>query len=89
MPRFMLVLTPDNEDGGYTVEAIGLPGLVTDGPTVEAAMERAKEAIALYFEGEDAERLLASGVRLDYLLAGIEVEVAIPEGLATPLPALP
>ena len=87
MARFMLVLTPDLEDGGSTVEAIGLPGLVTNGRTVEEAMARAKEAIELYFEGEDGERLAAAGVRLDYLLASVEVDIAIPNEIAAPAPA--
>lgn len=88
MTRFMLVLTPDLEDGGYTVEAIGLPGLVTNGQTVEDAVRRAKEAIELYFEGEDDQRLLAGGVWLDYLLTSVDVDVRIPRGLLTPEAAL-
>jgi predicted RNase H-like HicB family nuclease len=72
--RFMILLTPDTEDGGYTVTVPGLPGCVTDGTTVEKAMERAKEAIELYFEGEDEESLAAAGVSADYILASVEVE---------------
>jgi predicted RNase H-like HicB family nuclease len=88
MTKFMLVLTPDLEDGGYTVEAIGLPGLVTNGPTVEEALHRAKEAIELYFEGEDGVRLAAGGVRLDDLLTSVDVDVRIPDNLLARAAAL-
>lgn len=75
--RFVLVLTPDREDGGYTVTAVGLPGLVTDGDTVEEAIANAREAIHLYFAGETPESLAAAGVRLDAEIATVDVEVAI------------
>ena len=88
MTRFMLILTPDLEDGGYTVEAIGLPGLVTNGRTVEEAVQRAREAIELYFEGEDGERLLAGGARLDFLLTSLDVDVHVPGRLFAPEVAL-
>ena len=75
MARFWALLVPDVEDGGYTVTVPGLPGLVTDGRTVDEAMERVREAIELYFEDEDAETLAAAGVRSDYILASLEVPV--------------
>jgi predicted RNase H-like HicB family nuclease len=82
--RFVLVLTPDLEDGGYTVTAVGLPGLVTDGDTVEEAIANAREAIHLYFTGETSESLAAAGVRLDAEIATIDVDVAIDDfALAT------
>jgi predicted RNase H-like HicB family nuclease len=73
--RFVLVLTPDLEDGGYPVTAVGLPGLVTD--TVEEAIANAREAIHLYFADETARSLAATGVRLDAQIATIDVDVAI------------
>jgi predicted RNase H-like HicB family nuclease len=82
--RFVLVLTPDLEDGGYTVTAVGLPGLITDGDTVEEAIANAREAIHLYFTGETHESLAAAGVRLDAEIATIDVDVAIDDfALAT------
>jgi predicted RNase H-like HicB family nuclease len=81
--RFVLVLTPDLEDGGYTVTAVGLPGLVTDGETVEDAIVNAREALALYFDGETPESLAAAGVRLDAQIATIDVDVRIPELVAS------
>jgi predicted RNase H-like HicB family nuclease len=75
--RFVLVLTPDLEDGGYTVTAVGLPGLVTDGDTVEEAMANAREAIQLYFSDETPESLAAAGVRLDAEIATVDVDIAV------------
>jgi predicted RNase H-like HicB family nuclease len=40
-----------NETGGYTVTAPALPGLVTEGRTMEEAKAMAQEAIACYLEG--------------------------------------
>ena len=40
-----------NEHNGYTVTVPALPGLVTEGATLEEAREMAREAIACYLEG--------------------------------------
>lgn len=40
-----------NENGGYTVTVPALPGLVSEGATLEEAKEMAKEAMACYLEG--------------------------------------
>lgn len=39
------------EEGGYHVYAPDLPGLHTQGDTLEEATENAEEALALYIEG--------------------------------------
>jgi predicted RNase H-like HicB family nuclease len=80
--RFVLVLTPDLEDGGYTVTAVGLPGLVSDGDTVEEAIANARDAIALYFEGETPGSLAVAGGRLDAQIATVDVDVRAPELVA-------
>ena len=49
--RYTIVLDPDDEEGGYTVTVPALPGVVTQGETVEGCLERAREAIALHIEG--------------------------------------
>jgi antitoxin HicB len=54
---YTLLLVPDEEDGGYTVTVPALPGVVTQGETVEQCQARAREAIALHIEG-----LLARGL---------------------------
>lgn len=40
-----------NENGGYTVTVPALPGLVTEGGTLEEAKAMARDAIACYVEG--------------------------------------
>lgn len=40
-----VILIPDLEVGGYTVEVPSLPGCVTEGDTVEEALANIKEAI--------------------------------------------
>ena len=40
-----------NEKGGYTVTVPALPGLVTEGSTLEHARTMAKDAIRCYIEG--------------------------------------
>jgi predicted RNase H-like HicB family nuclease len=50
MRRYTVLLTPDPEDGGYTVTVPALPGCVTEGDTLEEALENAKDAIRLYLE---------------------------------------
>jgi predicted RNase H-like HicB family nuclease len=41
---------PDEEDGGYTVLVPALPGCITEGDTVDEAMENARDAVRLYLE---------------------------------------
>ena len=47
--NFKIVLTPD-ETGGYVVTCPALPGLVTEGDTLEEAREMAADAILGYLE---------------------------------------
>ena len=42
-----VILIPDREVGGYTVEVPSLPGCITEGDTVEEALANAREAIQL------------------------------------------
>ena len=49
--RFMIILHPDPEEGGYSVSVPALPGVATQGETIEEAIAMAKEAIALHIEG--------------------------------------
>jgi antitoxin HicB len=63
MKTFTVVMTPDHESGGFTVTVPALPGCITDGQTIDEAIERAQEAITLYLRGEDESRFVepASG----------------------------
>jgi antitoxin HicB len=48
--KYSIVLTPDEESGGYTVEVPDLPGCITEGDTVEEALAMAEEAIEGFLE---------------------------------------
>jgi antitoxin HicB len=43
--KFTVVLTPDQEDGGYAAECPAIPGCISEGDTVEEALANMKEAI--------------------------------------------
>ena len=53
---YTLLLEPDPEEGGYTVTVPALPGVVTQGETIEEAIAMGKDAIRCHIEG-----LLADG----------------------------
>jgi len=46
---FKVVLEPSDE-GGYTVYVPALPGCVSEGDTIEEALQNIREAIELYLE---------------------------------------
>jgi len=48
--RFIVNLTYDEEYGGYVADVPELPGCMSQGKTIEAALKNVKEAIALYLE---------------------------------------
>ena len=50
MRQYTVVLTPDPEEGGYTVRVPALPGCNTQGDTREEALANAREAIEGYLE---------------------------------------
>jgi predicted RNase H-like HicB family nuclease len=47
---YTVVFEPDDEAAGYTVTCPALPGLVTEGDTLEEARARAVDAIKGYLE---------------------------------------
>lgn len=49
VPNYTVLLTPD-ETGGYVVTCPALPGLMTEGGTLEEAREMAADAIYCYIE---------------------------------------
>ena len=53
--EYTIILDPDEEGQGYTVQVPALPGCITQGRTKEVAIERAKEAITLYIESLQAD----------------------------------
>ncbi|MGH2533491.1 MAG: type II toxin-antitoxin system HicB family antitoxin [Thermomicrobiales bacterium] len=72
--RFVVVLEPDEEVGGYNVTVPALPGCFTQGETVDQSLERARDAIAVYLEGETTASLRAAGVDPSMLVEVVEVE---------------
>ncbi len=55
--KYTVLLTPDQEEGGYVVTVPALPGCVTQGDTIEEALQRVKEAIQCHVEGLQADGL--------------------------------
>jgi len=51
MRTYTIVLDPDPDEGGYSVTVPALPGVVTQGETVEQCRDRAAEAIAVHIAG--------------------------------------
>jgi predicted RNase H-like HicB family nuclease len=49
MVIFKVVLEPSDE-GGYTVYVPALPGCISEGDTLEQALQNIREAIELYLE---------------------------------------
>jgi len=47
--RFKVVLEPSDE-GGFTVYVPSLPGCISEGETVEEALENIRGAVGLYLE---------------------------------------
>ena len=47
--RLKVILEPSDE-GGFTVYVPSLPGCISEGESVEEALENIKEAIELYLE---------------------------------------
>jgi antitoxin HicB len=50
MRNFAVVLEPDDDGDGFTVIVPALPGVVTEGDTVEEALANARDAINLCLE---------------------------------------
>ena len=49
---FKVVLEP-SEEGGYTVYVPALPGCVSEGDTIQEALQNIREAIELYLEPDE------------------------------------
>ena len=50
MRRYSAILTPDLEEGGYTVRVPALPGCNTQGKTLAEALANVQEAVELYLD---------------------------------------
>jgi len=69
-PREVEFVFAPQEEGGYHVYAPDLPGLHTQGDTLEEASENAKEALELYVEGlrEDGQSIDTGVIRRKFPL---------------------
>ena len=76
--RFVVVLEPDEQAGGYNVTVPALPGCFTQGETVDQSLERVKDAIATYLAEETRESLRAAGVDPTVLVEVVEVASPLP-----------
>jgi predicted RNase H-like HicB family nuclease len=76
--RFVVVLSPDQEADGYNVSVPALPGCFTQAETVEEGLDRARDAIATYLEGETPASLRAAGVDPSLIIDTVEVDTALP-----------
>lgn len=56
---YRILLTPEG-DGGFSVSVPALPGCFTQGETIEEAVEMTKEAISLYLESLEEDKLMLS-----------------------------
>lgn len=59
--KLQIVLEPSDE-GGYTVYVPSLPGCISEGDTVDEAMENIREAIELYLEPVEDDWINQEGV---------------------------
>ena len=48
--KFKVIIEHNEDEGGYTVTVPALPGCITEGDTVEEALENAREAITGFLE---------------------------------------
>ncbi len=53
--RYTILLHEDRDQGGYWVTVPALPGVLTQGDTLEEAIAMAREAISLHLKGMAAD----------------------------------
>ena len=71
--RYTVLLTPDPDEGGYTVTVPALPGCITEGDTLEEALANAREAIKCHLEGLAVDGLSIPEEQAHPELAHVEV----------------
>jgi antitoxin HicB len=76
--RYTILLHEDQEQGGYWVTVPSLPGVLTQGDTLEEAMAMAREAVGLHLRG-----MLADGEEIPEGDAGAQsVTIAVSDPAA-------
>lgn len=59
------VMISEGEDGWYVIECPSLPGCISQGKTVEEALENIKEAIEIYLEPEESIKVIKGAQMLE------------------------
>ena len=65
--KLKVILEP-SADGGYTAYVPSLPGCISEGETVEAAMGNIREAVELYLEPVDDDLAGKEGLEVHELV---------------------
>ena len=83
--RYTVLLDFDSEHGSYTVTVPALPGCITQGPTIDEALSRAKEAIAGFVAvlAKRGEEVPVEEPALIALVVEVAAETESPELAAT------
>jgi predicted RNase H-like HicB family nuclease len=76
---YTVMLLADAEEGGYAVMVPALPGCVTQGETVQEALEMAREVIELWAESMVKDGFGVIEEEAGSLLTRVEVEVEVPD----------
>jgi len=71
MRHYTVLLTP--EEGGYVVTVPVLPGCVTEGDSLDEALDNAKDVVRLYLESLEARGLPIPEETVAPRLAGVEI----------------
>lgn len=77
--KFTVILTPDAEDGGYVAECPAIPGCVSEGDTIEGALQNITEAIEGSLDSLAARRM---PLPADGSVIVATVDAQIPEPVA-------
>ena len=62
--KFTVILTPDEEDGGFVAECPSIPGCVSEGESIEEALANIKEAIELYLDPTEDDSVIGADARV-------------------------
>ncbi len=74
--KFKVIIEHNEDEGGYTVTVPALPGCITEGETVEEALENVKEAIAGFLEAMQIQGRLPPAKDSELLFAEVEIHDA-------------
>ncbi len=78
--KFTVILTPDEEDGGFVAECPAIPGCVSEGDSIEEALRNIQEAIEGCLETME-ERRLPLPADVQVIVAAVNAE--LPRRLAS------